>query len=167
MRNNKTNRKSKVEFINNLELDNIDGLSTANHVSTDSLSIVDNLSLVYCQNDFVCDYIRDENKYREITNNGSNSCTAPELLDWCVVDTKESESLTPFSIYPIPFVDELHISAEDNAKWQKIELFNSTGKLILENQNDSSILSTRDLSSGYYYLHLHANDEIYSFRLVK
>lgn len=70
-----------------------------------------------------------------------------------------------FRIYPNPVNHELYISSEQPVR--KIEIFDSTGKLILSNTGDLKKLIVSSLSKGIYYIIIHTNNGKIKDRFIK
>ncbi|WP_185145317.1 T9SS type A sorting domain-containing protein [Apibacter muscae] len=70
-----------------------------------------------------------------------------------------------FRIYPNPVNHELYISSEQPVR--KIEIFDSTGKLILSNTGDLKKLNVSSLSKGIYYIIIHTNNGKIKDRFIK
>lgn len=157
----------KVEVNSNNKLNNIEGFSNVDYIYSDTLVVNNSPLFSNCQSTFAYAYIRDETKYCQIANNGSSCNSKEEVTKRCLVDLDESKLLPPFTFYTYPFDDKLYIAANNNNSWQKIEIFDSKGKLVQQSQSTNSSIDTSDLPIGYYYFRIHTQEGIYSSKLVK
>ena len=97
-------------------------------------------------------------------NNCSNTDTQQIEVDACLeLNEQENEQI---SIYPNPFVNNFTISFTDSGA-RTIELVDVLGKQIrlIETQDQNTVISTKDLSSGTYYLKV--IDENLIFKVIK
>lgn len=68
-------------------------------------------------------------------------------------------------IYPNPSNDYVYISTKD--KINKVELFDLTGRLVLDFNHDSKKLDIRSLPKGIYYFKVQTESDIFSRRIIK
>jgi CubicO group peptidase (beta-lactamase class C family) len=74
---------------------------------------------------------------------------------YCKTNTVHKNDNESFNLYPNPANDELHIQIPDNHF--NIKIYNLTGNLILESQNEKNI-SISDLQKGMYFLELKSKE---------
>ncbi|MBX2942742.1 MAG: SBBP repeat-containing protein [Cyclobacteriaceae bacterium] len=97
-------------------------------------------------------------------NNCSNTDMQQIEVDACAgLNEQENEQVT---VYPNPFANNFTISFTDSGA-HTIELVDVLGKQIrlIETQDQNTVISTKDLSSGTYYLKV--IDENLIFKLIK
>lgn len=86
-----------------------------------------------------------------ITNTVSTSIVLP-------VFTYDRQELD-FKVFPIPTTDQLNWLIDDNVKVNLVEIYTSTGKLVLHHNNINDIdgISIQSIYSGHYFIVLHTN----------
>lgn len=105
-----------------------------------------------------------------VTITDSNQCSTVETF--VLTDVAEPEGLE-YSIYPTPFMEELHLDLQLNeAKKVHIELWSVLGELLLKKEGNQQrhqqiMLSLGDLPSAVYYLQIHWGDQVLTRRIVK
>ncbi|MEZ4937968.1 MAG: T9SS type A sorting domain-containing protein [Crocinitomicaceae bacterium] len=84
------------------------------------------------------------------------------------VDSEELEN--QIQIYPNPVKDQLIISLKSNKEKYAVQLFDATGKLVLETriENQQNYISMSQLTSGVYILRVQNDQSILKIeRIVK
>lgn len=156
----------RIEILHNSKLQLIDGLESVEANIMDTLLIMDNDSLAACGIQFVCDYIRDESKYHQISNNKYGCNSTDEVLDWCIVDASINEE-NPISIFPNPATDILFISNDDKITIDKIEIFNSQGYQVYSQQSALDQILLGHLPRGQYYITIQTEEQFITQSFVK
>ncbi|WDF46403.1 T9SS type A sorting domain-containing protein [Chryseobacterium sp. KACC 21268] len=82
--------------------------------------------------------------------------------DYSLSGTNETE-IEKIKIYPNPVVDVVTIKGKN--KIDKIEIYDVTGKLILESRGSVADLSK--FSKGEYFMNIHTNNKIISQKILK
>lgn len=88
----------------------------------------------------------------------------------CTVGLNElMDQVKPIKVYPVPFSFELNISFLNNFENGLIKIFDATGKLVFEKENDgvSFHLSTSNWNDGIYLVQFLVNNEMYFTKVVK
>jgi len=69
--------------------------------------------------------------------------------------------------FPNPFNETIFLNNKSEYKIQKIELINSFGQTVLEEDYPSNIISTSGISSGFYNIKFTTNDKVLFKKMVK
>ncbi|OIP02277.1 MAG: hypothetical protein AUJ98_01875 [Bacteroidetes bacterium CG2_30_33_31] len=83
-----------------------------------------------------------------------------------VLYTKEKNNLSSLKVYPNPFSDIINIDNIDNEEILTIQLFDISGKMIYLFGQEKELL-LKNLPSGYYFLKVFTNENLYTKKLLR
>ena len=72
-----------------------------------------------------------------------------------------------FEIYPNPTNKFINIKNKNGENIEKIEIFNSLGKLIKPNDINNSYLDVTDLKKGIYFFRIKTENGIVTKKIIK
>lgn len=77
--------------------------------------------------------------------------------------------LACYQVYPNPFIDTITIENNSCTSFSKIEIYNTSGQLILEQDlyNNKNTIATKLLSTGIYFISITSAHGIYTEKLIK
>jgi hypothetical protein len=110
-----------------------------------------NLETICCdQNEIV--YIQNLCNLLDYSTNVSE-CIAPPIIP------------RPLSMYPNPVSDKLHLDSTE--KINKVEVFSSSGLLIMTSENVSDVIDMQALQSGIYFLKIYRDRDVSQMKFMK
>ena len=85
-----------------------------------------------------------------------------------VTALEESTLSNPFSIYPNPANDIIHINASATVTNESYSIVNTLGQTVLNGklENDRSTINVQTLQAGIYFLQI-ANKQTQSYKIIK
>jgi len=152
-------------ILDNNQLTDIDGLSNISFFSGFSIQISNNNQLALCSNDFICNYVLDNNNFNTTTvsNNDPGCNEEAEIITGCnneIVEIADCDDLVETSniinfnitISPNPFINQISIDKSNNQTFN-YQLLDLTGRVlsngILVQQNNH--LDFNNLKNGIYF----------------
>ncbi len=130
----------------------------------------------------VLSYAANTNKINIMCNNtpwtflmGHKSSNGTGIIASCIefnpTGVPENESLlSTINLYPNPAKDKLHFNFETSFNQVTIEIFNTTGKQILQKtrvQNNTISLNLESISSGLYFVKITTDEEQKTLKFIK
>ena len=109
-----------------------------------------------------------------VTLTNAAGCNTTQQLTICgQTNSIENNSFNQFSLYPMPFQDELMLSFENEISDGKITLYSTIGLKVLEikvtqlNILEPLRIDTKSLSKGIYSLHFDNNSTLFKRQVLK
>jgi hypothetical protein len=105
--------------------------------------------------------------YQDIFNDDIKIMTSFYINDLpSGIVTLDAEKLN-INTYPNPFNETIFLNNKSEFKIQKIELINSFGQTVLEENYPETTISTSNISSGFYSIKFTTNDKVLFKKMVK
>jgi len=105
--------------------------------------------------------------YGQIGNQQNTTRVSPfQVPCVTVLGNDEMVSDKPFSIYPNPVKELLHLHAPSLAI-DKIIIYDATGKKIVEQNSNVSTINVSNLQRGIYLLHLFIGEKMYTEKFIR
>lgn len=100
---------------------------------------------------------------------GNNNWLKDDTAAWnsnCLASTNDIEEIkNAIKVYPNPIKDWVNL--ESNRKINKIQVYDSRGKLIKEINNPSNRISMQDINAGYYIFKFYYDGKTYHSKVIK
>ena len=76
--------------------------------------------------------------------------------------------IRPYTFYPNPIQDQLHLQYSPDVKPRQVELYDLQGRLVRAQQSDLEHIGMQGLSAGHYLMKVTLEDgKVYSDKVVK
>ncbi|SMC74881.1 T9SS type A sorting domain-containing protein [Moheibacter sediminis] len=138
-------------YITNSNLNSLTGLQNINSESITSINLLNNSNLSSCSLPNICSFI-SQGGFTTLINNEQGCNSVEEILESCSMSIDSHELNSKINIYPNPVKNDLNISLKDNSlKVNKISLYDLSGKLVNEFENQSK-LNLSFYPSGNYVI---------------
>jgi len=135
----------------NLDLTSLTGLDNIVANSIDSLYIIENPSLSYCEVQSVCDYLIAPGGTIEIYDNAAGCNSQTEVGEACDDVSVEEMFLEDYlSLYPNPAHEELNILIDDGREPTEVSIYTLTGQQVIHERPVDGTINISHLQSGMY-----------------
>ena len=134
----------------NLDLTSLAGLDNIVANSIDSLYILENPSLTYCEVQSVCDYLTAPGGTIEISDNAAGCNSQQEVEDACEsASVNEHKLNTYLSLYPNPAQQNINILV-DGYTIDEVKIFTLTGQQVLQVHPANRTVNISHIQPGMY-----------------
>ena len=150
----------------NYYLSTLTGLDNLGVGSLSILYIRDNFSLSHCEVEGICNILSSGIENISIHNNAPGCDSREEVEEACeTVSVPEINSISGFSIFPIPAHKELIISGSQVGNITGINIFNMIGILVLHQSFEGSV-DVSSLPLGIYLLEIRTNNTSFRTKII-
>lgn len=148
-------------------LTSLSGLDNINPATITGLFIGNNLQLILCDVQSVCNYLENGGT-ATVFGNAPGCNSVAEIEAACIVSIEETSTGLPVvTFFPNPASDFLQIQVSDNEKWE-ISLFDLQGRLLRrQSLTAGQMLDVQGLAAGMYALKVVVGERVYVGRFVK
>lgn len=152
----------------NKSLTSLTGLfPNIDYQSVKALNLNDNLNLSVCSIPWICSYINNGG-FSNISHNATNCNTATEINDNCkLLSLNTNEIEEKFLSYPNPVSEVIKIEGKNNTVLDKIVITDLTGKIILEQTQNTNQINVQNLANGIYILEAISGTEKWHTKFIK
>lgn len=153
-----TSIKNKIQITNNKNLETLLPLNNISLNSSfgDSIIIKNNVSLINCNVDFLCQALELFPDRVVIDGNGSG-CSLEEIKSYCkIVSTNNLYSNSNILIYPNPTTDKLFVQTTENVDFH-YTIFDTQSNAVRQGKTNNKIIDLKYLNAGSYVLQLKSN----------
>lgn len=114
----------------------------------------------------VCQWLSDGGT-NEIHTNATGCNSSEEVLALCELSIEEINDANQITFYPVPAKQILNISIQNSAKIESVNVYDMTGKLVLNSNNSDSKINLSHLVSGTYLVSVKTNKGIHTEKIIK
>jgi hypothetical protein len=156
----------------NKSLTSLSGLfPNLDHQSIEILALTGNENLSVCAIPWLCNYINDgfaNDMYSKIGGNATDCNTATEINDNCKLLSLNTDKIEEKLLsYPNPVSEVINIEGKNNSCIEKIVLTDLTGKILLEQTENTNQINVQNLASGIYMLEAISGSEKWHTKFIK
>lgn len=147
-----------------------------NQVSPFMYDSFDNITLIASgmgggvrDNIIITDVYEDSVHYNLIAINGDDPNALGELTDFSLQSTSQISQNISVQVFPNPAKDDINFVINNNDVFTKIEVFNSTGKVLIlkEPNSDRVVLNISKLGRGVYFYRISTRNIVETGRIIK
>ncbi|SMC42204.1 T9SS type A sorting domain-containing protein [Moheibacter sediminis] len=144
-------------------------LSGVDNIIPSSMSYVEitaSPGLSVCNVPSICGYLSNGGEH--IINGNTTGCnSSEEILELCELSMQEMNDADQITFYPVPTKQILNISIKNSTKIESVNVFDLTGKLVLNSNNSDSKINLSHLNSGTYLISVKTNKGIHTEKIIK
>lgn len=160
---NLTHVESFLGIASNLILHSIDGLNALGPVH---VAITGNQNLNSCAINPVCEAFAQPSEYGVLIMNNSFGCNSNEEVEpQCILSISENDFTRTLSVFPNPVSSTLHIKTSKPISFEKVNVYSTLGKLIIESSENQ--INLENLSAGIYFVEVVTNKGSVTKKIVK
>lgn len=153
-------------FVINNSLASLAGLDNIDPSSINHLELSSSQNLSVCNVPSICNFLSNGGTHT-ISGNATGCNSSEEVLALCELSIEEISDTNQITFYPVPAKQVLNISVQNSAKIESVNVYDMTGKLVLNSNNSDSKINLSHLFSGTYLISVKTNKGVHTEKIIK